>query len=149
MLLVDNGGLKLTKKLTVDLIQLKAMGKTNYKDYKAYLNTKTDDELIDIKVSLESRYSKWNKILTSFFMGLTLAVLGFLGKFMYDFVVHSLELYSSSEAFVMIKGALKLFLLIIMVLIIFLLIFYNSLANTKQKLLYLEEYQKERATRRK
>ncbi|WP_315460098.1 hypothetical protein, partial [uncultured Streptococcus sp.] len=117
----------MTKKLTVDLIQLKAIGKTNYKDYKAYLNTKTDDELIDIKVSLESRYSKWNKILTSFFMGLILTVLGFLGKIMYDFIVHSLEWYSSSEAFVMIKGALKLFLLVVMILIIFLLVFYNNL----------------------
>lgn len=141
--------MRLTKKLTVDLIQLKAMGKTNYKDYKAYLNTKTDDELIDIKVSLESRYSKWNKILTSFFMGLILTVLGFLGKIMYDFIVHSLEWYSSSEAFVMIKGALKLFLLVVMILIIFLLVFYNNLANTKQKLLYLEEYQKGRASLKK
>lgn len=141
--------MRLTKKLTVDLIQLKAMGKTNYKDYKAYLNTKTDDELIDIKVSLESRYSKWNKILTSFFMGLILTVLGFLGKIMYDFIVHSLEWYSSLEAFVMIKGALKLFLLVVMILIIFLLVFYNNLANTKQKLLYLEEYQKGRASLKK
>ena len=35
----------------------KILGKTDYKSYKEYLSSKTDDEIIDIKTNLEVKYS--------------------------------------------------------------------------------------------
>ncbi|MEX2803861.1 hypothetical protein AB3329_01905 [Streptococcus sp. H31] len=139
----------MVKRLKVNLIKIKAMGKTNYKDYKAYLKTKTDDELVDIKVDLETKYSKWNKILTYFLVGVIIATLGFLGKFLYDVIIHSFELYNDVEAFIIIKGVSKIFLLIAISLSILLFILYNGLANTKQKLLFMKEYSKERHSEKK
>lgn len=133
------------KKKESYLIKIKAMGKTNYASYKAYLDTKTQDELHDIEVSLEAKNSTWNHILTGFFTVIVLSFIGFLGKLAYDMIKNSLSLYGDTPETRILLGSLVPILLFFIGISVFMLVFlYHRWSQTKIKLEYIKLYKDEK-----
>lgn len=124
------------------LVYIKSLGRTRYEDYKKFLETKTTDQLIEIKADLESRYDKWNMLITYFLVLLSISMLGFLGKFSYDFVKNAYKLYPQ-ESFKLVKGFLPIVLVLAIFLVVVIFILSNNLANTKRKITFIESYEKE------
>lgn len=130
------------------LIKVKAMGKTNYESYKAYLDTKTQDELHDIEVDLEVKNSTWNHILTGFFTVIVLSFIGFLGKLMYDTIKNSLSLYGDTPEIRILLGSLVPILIFFIGVSVFILVFlYQRWSQTKMKLEYIRLYKEEKKER--
>lgn len=130
------------------LIKVKSMGKTKYESYKAYLDTKTQDELHDIEVDLEVKNSTWNHILSGFFTVIVLTFLGFLGKLIYDTIKNSLFLYGDTPETRTLLGSLLPILIFFIGVSVFILVFlYQKWSQTKMKLEYIRLYKEEEKER--
>ncbi|MDK6679211.1 MULTISPECIES: hypothetical protein [unclassified Aerococcus] len=130
------------------LILIKSLGKTTYKNYKDYLNTKTPEQIIDIEANLKTKYSKWSKLLTSCLVTLIASAIAFSGKLTYDFIKNSFKLAKYNEAMILVQGILPIFIIILIFFIVLLFVLYNNLANTKRKLIYLQRYEEELANKK-
>lgn len=126
----------------------KILGKTDYKSYKEYLSSKTDDEIIDIKTNLEVKYSKWNKVLSTFIVALFVSILSAIGVMCYRFIKNAFQIYSFDQAMILTKGLILTASVISIFIATIMLFLYGSLANTKRKIKFIESYLKEKSERK-
>lgn len=131
------------------IIFIKVLGKTDYKTYKEYLSSKTNDELIDIKTNLEVRYSKWNKVLSVFVVALFLSVLSVIGTICYQFIKNAFQIYSYEQAMILTKGIGLTASVISIFIATALLFLYGGLADAKRKIKFIDNYLQEKREREK
>lgn len=130
------------------LLFIKVLGKTNYTTYKKYLDSKSDDEIINIKTDLEIKYSKWSKIITTFLTVISISMLGGVVTISYHFIKNAFKVYPNNQAMILTKGILPITIVICIFISLIILLLYGNLSNTKRKIKFIEEYQKERKVRK-
>lgn len=119
------------------------MGNVSYDDYTEYLKSLNQKELDELVVSLEVKYDKQSKIITSFILVLIISALVGIVFFYVKFaksVIKVFEPSSIDKAHILLNGSFWFVFLIVLVLLILVFFIISSLSSNKKKLLMTQKY---------
>lgn len=119
------------------------MGNVSYDDYTEYLKSLNQKELDELVVSLEVKYDKQSKIITSFILVLIISALVGIISFYVKFaksVIKVFEPSSIDKVHILLNGSFWFVFLIVLVLLILVFFIISSLSSNKKKLLMTQKY---------
>ncbi|MBO4108647.1 hypothetical protein J5583_00380 [Streptococcus suis] len=122
---------------------IKMMGAVSYKDYIQYLNKMNSDDVKQMKYTLSSQKSIWNKFVKgtiyTIIGTLLLAIIGTFYRF-YQLILEKSSVLTPEEAIILIKGAFLVCIVLVIFLLLILLLITVKITGIETRLQIINDY---------